>query len=91
MLELGPKFERATGHTLSMTFDAFGYIMKRVDSGEVVDVVMIPRAGIETLTKNGKVVPGSEAELASSIAAVAVRKGAPKPDISTPEAFKRAH
>ena len=90
LLELGPKFERATGHTLTTTFDAFGFIMKRVEGGSVVDVVIIPRAGVEQLTKTGKVVAGSATDIASSIAGVAVRSGAPKPDISSPEAFKRA-
>jgi len=86
MLELGPKFEQATGHTVSMTFDASGVIVRRVASGETVDVIMILRS---SLTKAGKVAPGSITDLASSIAAVAVRQGAPKPDISSPEAFKR--
>ena len=89
MLDLGPKFERATGHTLTVTFDAFGVITKRLEAGEPVDIVIIPRAGLERLTQAGKVLPGSGFDLTRSIAGVAVRKGAPKPDISSPEAFKR--
>ena len=88
MLDLGPKFERATGHTLAMTFDASGVIVRRIDSGETVDVVIILRSGLERLMQAGKISPGSVTDLASSIAAVAVRHGAPKPDISSPEAFK---
>lgn len=89
LLELGPKFERATGHTFTTTFDAFGFIMKRLEGGAVVDVVIVPRAGVEQLTKAGKVVAGSATDVASSIAGVAVRNNAPKPDISSAEAFKR--
>jgi len=88
MLDLGPKFERATGHTLAITFDSTGLIAKRIASGETVDVVMINQTAIETLGKNGKVFTDSVAHVARSVAAVGVRKGA-KLDISSPEAFKR--
>ena len=90
MLDLGPKFERATGHRLTISFDSGGVILKRLDGGETADVVMIPRAGIERLAGAGKLVAGSVTDLATSGVGVAVRKGAPKPDISTPAAFKRA-
>lgn len=90
MLDLGPKFERATGNTLTVTFDSGAVIVKRVEAGETVDVVMIPRSGLERLTRTGKVLAGSGVDLASSIAGLAVTKGAPKPDISSSEAFKRA-
>ena len=89
MLDLGPRFERTTGHTLAMMFDATGVIVRRIEMGETVDVIMILRSGLERLTKAGKISPASVTDLASSIAAVAVRHGAPKPDISSPDAFKR--
>ena len=44
MLNLGPKFERATGHTLTVTFGSGAGIAERVESGETTDIVMIPRA-----------------------------------------------
>jgi molybdate transport system substrate-binding protein len=90
LLDLGPKFERASGHTLAIKFDAGGVIVSRVQAGESVDVVMVPRAGLERLRQAGKIVAGSSTDLASSVAGVAVRQGAAKPDISSPEAFKRA-
>ena len=89
MLDLAPKFERATGHPLAMSFDASGVIVRRIEAGETVDVIMILRSSFERLTQAGKIAPGSVTDLASSIAAVAVRHGAPKPDISSVEAFKR--
>jgi molybdate transport system substrate-binding protein len=90
MGDLGPKFERATGHTLVITFAPLGGIVMLVQDGATGDVVMIPQSGIERLAKDGKVVAGTETVLARSGIGVAVRKGAPKPDISSPEALKRA-
>ena len=89
MEDLGPKFERATGHKLVITFAPLGVVVKRIQDGETGDVVVIPRQGIESLAKDGKVVAGTETVLARSGVGVAVRKGAPKPDISSPEALKR--
>lgn len=90
MLDLGPKFERNTGHKLKVSFDSGGVIRKRLEHGETADVVMINRSGIDGLAGAGRVVQGSVTDLATSKVGVAVRKGAPKPDISTPEAFRRA-
>jgi molybdate transport system substrate-binding protein len=89
MLDLGPKFEQTTGHKLAVTFGSGALIYKRIDDGEAVDVVMIPRWQIDKLTATGKVLKDSTADLARSTVAVAVRKGARKPDISSPEALKR--
>ena len=89
MEDLGPKFERATGHKLAITFDSAGATVKRVQDGEIADVVIIPRPGIESFVQDGKIVAGTETGLARSGVGVAVRKGAPKPDISSPEALKR--
>jgi molybdate transport system substrate-binding protein len=88
LLELEPRFERETRHSVSVTFDASGVIMNRIEAGETIDVVIVPRAEVERLTQTGKVLPGSRFDLASSVAGVAVRKGAAKPDISSVEAFR---
>jgi molybdate transport system substrate-binding protein len=88
--ELGPKFERATGHKLSITFATGGATVKRAQDGEAADVVIVPRPGIDGLVKNGKVTANNVTALASTGISVAVRKGAPKPDISSPETLKRA-
>jgi molybdate transport system substrate-binding protein len=90
MENLGPKFERATGHQLAVTFATLGPALKRVQDGETYDVVWIPRPGIESLVKEGKAVGSTVTVIASTSIGVAVRKGAPKPDISSPEAVKRA-
>src|SRR5512132_3396697 len=58
MEDLGPKFERATGHKLVIAFAAASVIVKRIQDGETGDVVITPW-GIETLAKDGKVMAGS--------------------------------
>lgn len=90
LLALEPEFERATGYELVILFDSGGEIPKRLERGEYADMVMIPRSGIERLAEAGRVEAGSATDLARSVVGVAVRKGARKPDISTPAAFKRA-
>jgi molybdate transport system substrate-binding protein len=87
--DLGPKFERATGHKLAVTFANLGGAVKRIQDGETADVLIIPQSGIEGFVKDGRVTADSVAVVAYSSMGVAVRKGAPKPDISSPEAFKR--
>lgn len=88
MLELGPRFERATDRTLSITFDSTGLLARRIALGEPVDVVLINQSAMKNLDTTGNVITGSVVNVASSVAAVGVRKGA-RPDVSSPKAFKR--
>jgi molybdate transport system substrate-binding protein len=85
--ELAPKFE-TTGHKLTIVYAPSGAIAKRVTEGETADLLVSTPAGIDSLIKSGKVVDGTNTPIAGSGMGVAVLKGAPKPDISTPEAFK---
>jgi molybdate transport system substrate-binding protein len=89
MDDLGPAFERASGHRLVVTFAPLGAIVKLVQGGETADVVISPQQGMDGFVKDAKVDAASVRLLATSGMAVAVRKGAPKPDISTPDAFRR--
>jgi molybdate transport system substrate-binding protein len=88
--ELVPGFELASGHKLAVTWSTAPMLVKRIEGGETADVLILSKAGIDALRKAGKLVDGSEVTLASSATAVAVKAGAPKPDISTPAAFKAA-
>jgi molybdate transport system substrate-binding protein len=88
--DLGPKFERASGHKLAIKFGTLGGVVKMVQGGETADVVIIPRQGIDGIVKDGKAAAGGVTDIARSEIVVVVRKGAPKPDISSPEALKRA-
>jgi molybdate transport system substrate-binding protein len=89
MEDLGPKFERASGHKLAITFAGVSAVVKSVQDGETVDIVIIPRQGIDGLVKDGKIAAANVTVIARSSIGVAVRKGAPKPDISSPEALQR--
>jgi molybdate transport system substrate-binding protein len=88
--ELAPKFEKASGHKLAITWGTAAMLVKRVQDGETPDLLILTRQGLDALAKDGRVSAGSDAEFASSGMAVVVKKGASKPDISTPDAFKRA-
>jgi molybdate transport system substrate-binding protein len=90
MTDLVPEFERATGHKVVATFEPTNAILNRIKTGEAADVIILIQQSIDELKKTGKVVPGSEADLAKTSLGIAVRAGAPKPDISTVEAFKDA-
>jgi molybdate transport system substrate-binding protein len=86
MEDLGPKFERASGYKLAITFAGVGAVVKRVQDGETVDIVIIPRQGIDGFVKDNKVAAANVTVVARSGIGVAVRKGAPTPEISSPEA-----
>ena len=90
LLDLGPQFERDTGCTLTIALDSAGNILERINGGEIVDLVVMPRGGLDRLVQGGHVAADSVRDLAASHVGVAVRKGAPRPNISTPEAFRRA-
>ena len=87
--DLGPKFEKASGHKLAIKHGSLGGIVKMVQGGETADIIIIPRQGIDTLVKEGKAAKGSETNIARSEIVVVYRKGAPKPDVSSPDALKR--
>src|SRR6476619_6590364 len=86
---LAPQFERATGHKLVSQFELPPTLIKKIDAGEPFDVIILSY-DVEGLIKQGKVVADSRAVLGRVGVGVAVRQGAPKPDFSTVEAFKRS-
>jgi molybdate transport system substrate-binding protein len=87
--ELVPQFEKASGHRLVLTWATAPMLVKRLQGGETADVMILNLAGIDTMSKEGRIAPGSAVTLASSAVAIAVKASAPKPDISTPEALKK--
>lgn len=93
--ELMPAFERASGSTLTVVSGgsvagAADSIPDRLQRGERPDVVIMAAAGIDDLAKAGYLVAGSRVDLARSSIGVAVRAGAPKPDIGSVDALRRA-
>ena len=87
--QLFAQFDQASGHKLAVTWGTAPMLVKRIEDGDTADVVVLSRASIAALQKQGKIAPGSDVTLASSGVGIAVKAGAPKPDISTPEALKR--
>ena len=89
-LELVPQFEKASSHKVVTTWSGTADIMKRMKAGESFDLIIMAANSLEELTQLGKIAPGSRVDLAKSGVGVAVRKGAPRPDISSGDALKRA-
>ena len=85
---LKPKFETG-GHRINIVLGTGGAINKRIAEGEAGDVVVSTTLGIQGLIKDGRVVPGTSRAVARSGVGVAVRKGAPRPDIATAHALRR--
>ena len=88
--ELGPQFEKASEHKLSFTFNAAVPLKAEIEKGMAFDVAILSAPITDDLVKQGKLVAATRADIARSGAGLAVKRGAPKPDISTTEAFKRA-
>jgi len=90
VVALIPEFEKTTGHKVVLDNGTVGQLTKRVDQGESFDVLVLSPKGLEEQVAKGKVVGGSIANLAKVGVGVMVKAGAPKPDISTVDAFKQA-
>ena len=90
VLALAPNYERQTGNKVVIDNGTTGQLKARINGGEAFDVVVITPAVVDEFIKSGKVAAGSEAKLAGVGIGVVVKEGAPKPDISTVEAFKQA-
>jgi molybdate transport system substrate-binding protein len=87
--ELVPLFEEASGHKVTTIFTGTLDVQKRIAAGEAYDLIIMAGPAIDDFIKSGKVVPGSRVDLARSGVGVAVRAGAPKPDIGSTEALKK--
>src|SRR5215813_7550908 len=87
--ELVPAFTKATGHKAEGTFDTVGVIERKLKAGEKADVIILTSAAMDEMTKAGSLIPGSNAEVGRGTSGLAVRAGAPVPDISTPDALKK--
>jgi molybdate transport system substrate-binding protein len=88
--ELAPAFERLTGNRLAVTLGPSLRLEKELADGAAADMAIVSASGARDLVGAGRLVAGSVVEIAKSSIGVAVQRGAPKPDISTVEGFKRA-
>jgi molybdate transport system substrate-binding protein len=87
--ELAPQFEKATENKVVFVFNTAAALKSAIEKGEPFDVAVVTSAGVDDLVKQGKIAAATRKDVAKSGAGVAIRKGAPKPDIATTEAFKR--
>lgn len=87
--ELARGFARDSGHEVAFDFDTMGALQAKLDADEVADVLILAVAAIDKLEQAGALLPGSRKAVAKTFIAVCIRHGAPRPDIATPEAFKR--
>ena len=87
--ELAPVFERKHGHRIAATFDPAQRMLKRIAAGEKADVAISNTAAIDKLANEGLIVADSRRTFARYGVGLAVRAGAPKPDIGTVETFRR--
>src|SRR3954464_454659 len=86
---LAPIFEKKTGNKLTISYDLAAVQKKRILEGERADVIILTRVMMDDLAKQNKLAPDNIVNITSTPVALAVRAGAPKPDISTTEAFKQ--
>ena len=87
--EIAPPFERASGHVLRVVYGPSGGLARRFSAGESADLVVVDSKVLDELIRQGKIAPG-RTDVARTGIGIAVRKGAPKPDVSSAEALKRA-
>jgi molybdate transport system substrate-binding protein len=85
--EVTPAFEQANGVTVTRVYDSSIALMKRIDAGETGDAAVFTAGAIDELIARGTI--ATRTDLTRSFVGIAVRKGAPRPDISTPEAFRK--
>ncbi|MFA5851909.1 MAG: substrate-binding domain-containing protein [Spirochaetales bacterium] len=90
LAELAEAFQRRSGHIVSIESVGGVDAAKRVQGGEAFDVVILASDVIDKLIVSGHLLAGGKVDLARSGVAIAVRQGAPKPDIATEEALRRA-
>jgi molybdate transport system substrate-binding protein len=90
VMALVPEYEKATGNKVVVDNGTVGQLQKRVDDGESFDVLVLSPKGIEDYIKSGKIAAGTSARVGKVGVGVMVKEGAPKPDVSTVDAFKKA-
>jgi len=88
--ELASRFERASGHKLTIRFEVNPAVKRKIEAGEGFDVAILNPPVLDDLIKQGRIAGDTRTVIGRSGIGVAVREGAPRPDISSVPAFKRA-
>ncbi len=88
--ELLPQFEKSSGHKVTITWSGTAKIKTQIGGGETYDLVIVTAPAIDAFIKDGKLRSSSRVDLVRSGVGVAVKAGAPKPDIGSAAAVKSA-
>jgi len=88
--DLRAQGDRAIGHPISVEYRPTANLKQEIDGGAAFDVVIVTVESIEQLSKEGKITGAGGTPISRVGVGIGIRKGAPRPDISTPEALKRA-
>jgi molybdate transport system substrate-binding protein len=88
--DLVSPFERTSGHRLSISYDPANAIKRQIEDGAAFDVAIVTKPIIDDLARQGAILPDTRTDIGRSGLGMAVRKGASKPNIGTPEDFKHA-
>jgi len=87
--ELQPQLVRVTGQQVSISVGEAGDLRKRIQGGEIADVVILPRIVLDRVLVEGNIVPGTIIDVAQSSMGIGVRKDGPKLDIGSADKFKQ--
>jgi molybdate transport system substrate-binding protein len=90
LIEAVPLFESAGGIKTDVRFALTSVLKKEIEDGAIFDIALLPRPELDALLEQGSIAAGTQADIARSAVGLAVRAGAPRPDIATVAAFKRA-
>jgi molybdate transport system substrate-binding protein len=89
-LELMPLYEKASGDKVTIVWSPGLEVARHVESGEKADLAVLAAAGVDDLIKKGYLAEGSRVPLVNSLVGIAIRPGAPRPDLSTVASFKQS-
>jgi molybdate transport system substrate-binding protein len=89
-LELMPQYEKASGDKVSIIWSPGLEVARRVEAGEKADIAVLAAAGVDDLIRMGLLADGSRVPLANSLIGVAIRPGAPRPDLSSTASFRKS-
>ena len=87
--DIGPQFERATGHRLVVLTDVAAVMKRRIEAGETFDLAVLVNFQTDDLIRKGKLVADTRTDVMKAGIGVAVRRGAKHPNIGTVDAFKQ--
>jgi molybdate transport system substrate-binding protein len=89
-LELMPQYEKASGDKVTIVWSPGLEVAKHVEAGEKADMAILAAAGVDDLIKKGFLAQGSRVPLVKSLIGIAIRPGAPRPDLSSVALFKKS-